>query len=68
MNKTISPHPNQRGKLKRTRLAGGPYVDTSTTLKQFDKWKAKGVSQGVIIDRLAALAKRTKYDPTKETK
>jgi hypothetical protein len=62
-------HPNMRGTEPRTRLAGGPFVDTTTTLAQFDMWmqaaRAAGLpcSQGIIIDRLAAFAKRAGYDP-----
>lgn len=61
------PHPNMKGSEPRTRLAGGPFVDTTTTLAQFTLWAARGVSQGVIIDRLTAFAKRTGYDPVTDT-
>lgn len=66
---TPAPHPNMRGTEPRTRLAGGPFVDTTTTLAQFETWmnesRAAGVacSQGIIIDRLTAFAKRAGYDP-----
>lgn len=61
------PHPNLKGTEPRTRLAGGPFVDTTTTLAQFTTWSKSGVSQGVIIDRLTAFAKRAGYDPVSDT-
>jgi len=51
------------GSEPRTRLAGGPFVDTTTTLALFNDWKRSGVSQGVIIDRLAAYAVTTGFNP-----
>lgn len=57
------PHPNMKGSEPRTRLAGGPFVDTTTTLAQFTAWAKSGVSQGVIIDRLTQHALKTDFDP-----
>ena len=60
-------HPNLIGSVPRTRLAGGPYVDTTTTLAQFNTWAAQGVSQGVIIDRLTAHALKSGYCPVHDS-
>lgn len=60
-------HPNMKGTEPRKRLAGGPFVDATTTLPQFTAWAAGGVSQGEIIDRLTAFAKRAGYDPVTDT-
>jgi len=62
---TTTIHPNTRGTEKRTRLSGGPYVDTTTTLAQFAAWKRTGVSQGAIIDRLVAFAVAQNFDPVR---
>ena len=60
-------HPNLKGTEPRTRLAGGPFVDTTTTLAQFTTWAGKGVSQGVVIDRLTTHALATGFDPVTNT-
>jgi hypothetical protein len=60
-------HPNTKGTEPRTRLAGGPFVDTTTTLAQFTIWAKSGISQGVIIDRLASFAVNMGYDPVTST-
>ena len=59
-------HPNLKGSEPRTRLAGGPFVDTTITLAQFTKWKERGVSQGEIIDRLTTFALNMGFDPVSE--
>lgn len=62
----IKHHPNLKGSEPRTRLAGGPFVDTTTTLAQFSAWAASGVSQGVLIDRLTTFALTMGFDPVSE--
>ena len=62
-NPTYIPHPNLKGTERRTRLAGGPFVDTTKTIPYFVKWNAAGLSQGDIIDRLTANAIATAYNP-----
>jgi hypothetical protein len=55
-------HHLQKGDEKRIRLAGGPFVD-SHTLADFTLWHRRGISQGIIIDRLTLHAKATGFDP-----
>ncbi len=62
------PHANMMGSEPRTRLAGGPFVDTTTTLAQFNAWKRAGVSQGVIIDRLVTFAVANGFNPSTNRK
>ena len=52
-----------KGTVARTRLAGGPFVGTTTTLAFFTAWSARGVSQGELIDRLTAFALNMGFDP-----
>ena len=59
--------PNLRGTTNRTRLCGGPLVDTPTTYAMFTKWQKRGVSQGVIIDRLVEFAIEMGFDPVYES-
>lgn len=55
-------HHLQKGKDRRVRLSGGPFVDT-TTLRQLDAWHACGPSYGEIIDRLTHFASRRGFNP-----
>jgi hypothetical protein len=59
-------HWNQLGDEKRIRLAGGPPVDPHT-LATLTEWQKRGVSYGVLIDRLTALAIDLEFDPVSET-
>jgi len=45
------PHPNLKGTQRRTRLAGGPFVD-ARSITYFMIHRCKGLSQGEIIDQL----------------
>lgn len=60
---TPPKHPNTKGTEPRTRLAGGPFVDTTVTLEAFNFWAGKGLSQGEIIDRLTTYALQTGFNP-----
>jgi len=59
-------HWNQLGDGKRIRLAGGPPVDPHT-LATLTEWQKRGVSYGVLIDRLVSLAQDLDFDPVSET-
>lgn len=54
----------RRGKVNRVQFNQKPRVDAST-LAQLETWQkqAKGVSVSVLLDRLVAHAKRTKFHP-----
>lgn len=58
----LPKHWNQRGDEKRIRLAGGPPVDPHT-LATLTEWQKRGVSYGVLIDRLTTFAKDIGFDP-----
>ena len=60
---TPAKHPNTKGTEPRTRLAGGPFVDTTVTLAAFTFWSGHGISQGEIIDRLTTYALQTGFNP-----
>ena len=65
MTEPTNIHPNTRGTELRTRLSGGPFVDTTTTLAHFRAWQDRGISQGAIIDRITAFAVAQEFDPVR---
>lgn len=60
------PHHNQKGAAPRVRLGGGPFID-AVTKAQLDLWHKRGISYGVIIDRLATYAVFSGFDPVSIT-